>query len=63
MRNFGPMLTLALPTNGVMALMIGAMMIHDIIPGPEVSRPRQQEKAESERSIIVGRISLQLAHV
>jgi putative tricarboxylic transport membrane protein len=37
---FIPMLTLGLPTNGVMALMIGAMMIHDIVPGPEVMNTR-----------------------
>lgn len=33
---FIPMLTLGLPSNGVMAMMIGAMMIHNIVPGPEV---------------------------
>ncbi len=31
-----PMLTLGIPSNAVMALMIGAMMIHDIVPGPQV---------------------------
>ncbi|MFU0841760.1 MAG: hypothetical protein ACFWTZ_04005 [Burkholderia sp.] len=30
------MLTLGIPSNAVMALMIGAMMIHDITPGPQV---------------------------
>ena len=30
------MLTLGIPTNAVMALMVGAMMIHDIQPGPQV---------------------------
>lgn len=34
--SFIPMLTLGIPGNGVMAMMIGAMMIHDIVPGPEV---------------------------
>ncbi|UXN67798.1 tripartite tricarboxylate transporter permease (plasmid) [Devosia neptuniae] len=34
--SFIPMLTLGIPSNGVMAMMIGAMMIHDIVPGPEV---------------------------
>ena len=34
--SFIPMLTLGIPSNGVMALMIGAMMIHDIVPGPQV---------------------------
>ena len=34
--SFVPMLTLGLPSNAVMALMIGAMMIHNIQPGPQV---------------------------
>ncbi len=34
--SFIPMLTLGIPSNGVMAMMIGAMMIHNIVPGPEV---------------------------
>ena len=34
--SFIPMLTLGLPSNIVMALMIGAMMIHNIQPGPQV---------------------------
>lgn len=34
--SFIPMLTLGLPSNAVMALMIGAMSIHNIQPGPQV---------------------------
>lgn len=34
--SFIPLLTLGMPSNAVMALMIGAMMIHDITPGPRV---------------------------
>jgi putative tricarboxylic transport membrane protein len=34
--SFIPMLTLGIPSNGVMALMMGAMMIHNIQPGPQV---------------------------
>lgn len=34
--SFIPMLTLGIPSNAVMALMIGAMMIHNIQPGPQV---------------------------
>ena len=34
--SFVPLLTLGIPSNAVMALMIGAMMIHDIVPGPQV---------------------------
>jgi putative tricarboxylic transport membrane protein len=33
---FIPMLTLGIPPNAVMAVMIGAMTIHGIIPGPQV---------------------------
>jgi TctA family transporter len=34
--NFIPMLSLGLPSNAIMALMIGALMIHGITPGPQV---------------------------
>jgi putative tricarboxylic transport membrane protein len=34
--SFIPLLTLGIPSNVVMALMIGAMMVHGIIPGPKV---------------------------
>ena len=34
--SFIPMLTLGIPPNGVMALMVGAMMIKGIQPGPQV---------------------------
>ncbi len=34
--SFIPMLTLGIPPNAVMALMIGAMTIHNIQPGPQV---------------------------
>jgi putative tricarboxylic transport membrane protein len=34
--SFIPMLTLGIPSNAVMAMMIGGMMIHGIIPGPQV---------------------------
>jgi putative tricarboxylic transport membrane protein len=34
--SFIPLLTLGIPNNAVMALMIGAMMIHGITPGPQV---------------------------
>lgn len=39
--SFIPMLTLGIPSNAVMALMIGAMMIHDITPGPQVMSSNQ----------------------
>jgi putative tricarboxylic transport membrane protein len=34
--SFIPLLTLGIPSNGVMALMIGAMMIQGIQPGPQI---------------------------
>jgi TctA family transporter len=34
--SFIPLLTLGIPSNAVMALMIGAMMIQGIVPGPQV---------------------------
>ena len=34
--SFIPMLTLGIPSNAVMAMMIGGMMIHGFIPGPQV---------------------------
>jgi len=33
---FIPLLTLGIPSNAIMALMIGAMTLHDIQPGPQV---------------------------
>lgn len=33
--SFIPLLTLGIPSNAVMALMVGAMMIHNIQPGPD----------------------------
>jgi putative tricarboxylic transport membrane protein len=34
--SFIPLLTLGIPTNAVMALMIGALIVHGIVPGPEI---------------------------
>ncbi|MFZ1429300.1 MAG: tripartite tricarboxylate transporter permease [Geminicoccaceae bacterium] len=36
--SFIPLLTLGLPSNAVMALMVGAMMLHGINPGPQIMR-------------------------
>ncbi len=36
--SFIPMLTLGIPSNAVMALMVGALIIHDIQPGPDVMK-------------------------
>ncbi len=38
--SFIPLLTLGIPSNSVMALMLGAMMIQGIIPGPQVMAER-----------------------
>jgi putative tricarboxylic transport membrane protein len=38
--SFIPMLTLGIPSNAVMALMIGALTIHGIQPGPQVMTER-----------------------
>jgi TctA family transporter len=40
--SFIPMLTLGIPGNAVMALMVGAMMIQGIAPGPQVMAERPQ---------------------
>ena len=40
--SFIPMLTLGIPGNAVMALMIGAMMIQGIAPGPQVMNERPE---------------------
>src|SRR5205823_9185065 len=40
--SFVPMLTLGIPSNAVMALMIGAMMIQGIAPGPQVMNERPE---------------------
>jgi putative tricarboxylic transport membrane protein len=36
--SFIPLLTLGIPPNAVMAIMVGAMTIHGIVPGPQVIR-------------------------
>ena len=40
--SFIPMLTLGIPSNPTMALMIGAMMIQGIAPGPQVMTERPE---------------------
>jgi TctA family transporter len=39
---FIPMLSLGIPPNALMALMIGAMMVHGITPGPEIITKQPQ---------------------
>jgi putative tricarboxylic transport membrane protein len=40
--SFIPLLTLGIPPNAVMALMVGAMTIHGIIPGPQIVSKQPQ---------------------
>jgi putative tricarboxylic transport membrane protein len=40
--SFIPLLTLGIPPNAVMALMVGAMTIHGIVPGPQVMTNQPQ---------------------
>jgi TctA family transporter len=40
--SFVPMLTLGIPSNPTMALMIGALMVHGIAPGPQVMTARPE---------------------
>src|ERR1700681_1493723 len=40
--SFIPLLTLGIPSNPVMALMIGAMTIHGIVPGPQVMQKQPE---------------------
>ncbi len=40
--SFIPLLTLGIPGNAVTALMLGAMMIHGIVPGPQVITQRPE---------------------
>jgi putative tricarboxylic transport membrane protein len=39
---FIPMLTLGIPPNAVMAIMIGAMTIHGIVPGPQIMQKQPE---------------------
>ena len=40
--SFIPLLTLGIPPNAVMAIMVGAMTIHGIVPGPQVMTSNPQ---------------------
>jgi putative tricarboxylic transport membrane protein len=40
--SFIPLLTLGIPSNALMALMIGALMMHGIQPGPQIMREQPQ---------------------
>ncbi len=56
--SFIPMLTLGIPSNVVMALMIGAMMMHGIVPGPQVMTQRPELVWGMITSMWVGNVML-----
>ena len=56
--SFIPMLTLGIPSNAVMAMMIGGMMIHGIIPGPLVMAERPGLFWGMIASMLVGNLML-----
>ncbi|NVO13242.1 MAG: tripartite tricarboxylate transporter permease [Rhodoplanes sp.] len=56
--SFIPMLTLGIPGNPVMALMIGALMIHGIQPGPQIMTERPQMFWGMVASMWVGNLML-----
>jgi putative tricarboxylic transport membrane protein len=61
--SFIPVLTLGLPTNPVMALMVGAMMIHNIAPGPQVMTERPELFWGMVASMWVGNLFLVLLNL
>jgi len=61
--SFIPVLTLGLPTNPVMALMVGAMMIHGIAPGPQVMTDRPELFWGMVASMWVGNLFLVLLNL
>ncbi|HWA11901.1 MAG TPA: tripartite tricarboxylate transporter permease [Burkholderiales bacterium] len=61
--SFIPVLTLGLPTNPVMALMVGAMMIHGIAPGPQVMAERPELFWGMVASMWVGNLFLVLLNL
>ena len=61
--SFIPVLTLGLPTNPVMALMVGAMMIHGIAPGPQVMSERPEMFWGMVASMWVGNLFLVLLNL
>ena len=56
--SFIPMLTLGIPSNAVMAMMIGGMMIHGIVPGPLVMTERPGLFWGMIASMLVGNLML-----
>src|SRR5256885_2010428 len=56
--SFIPLLTLGIPPNAVMALMVGAMTIHGIVPGPQVMQKQPELAWGMIASMWVGNLML-----
>lgn len=56
--SFIPMLSLGIPSNAVMALMVGAMMIHGITPGPQIMTKQPDLFWGMIASMLVGNVML-----
>jgi putative tricarboxylic transport membrane protein len=61
--SFIPMLTLAIPSNGVMALMMGAMMVHNIVPGPMILTQNAPMFWALVTSMLIGNVILVLLNL
>lgn len=61
--SFIPMLTLGIPSNGTMALMMGAMMIHNIAPGPQIITQQPVLFWGLVTSMLVGNVMLVLLNL
>src|SRR5262249_9566635 len=56
--SFIPLLTLGIPPNAVMALMVGAMTIHGIVPGPQIVSKQPQLFSGMVASLCIGNLML-----
>jgi len=56
--SFIPLLTLGIPSNAVIALMAGAMMIHGITPGPDVMKSKPDLFWGLIASMLIGNVML-----
>ena len=56
--SFIPLLTLGIPSNGIMALLMGAMMIQGITPGPDVMTSRPELFWGLIASMLIGNLLL-----
>src|SRR5690606_41522148 len=61
--SFIPMLTLGIPGNAVMALMMGAMLIQGVVPGPQVMLDRPDLFWGIIASMWIGNLMLVILHL